>query len=94
MTDERYVLRLYVTGRTPRSEMAVSNLRRIVERDLDGRYDLEIVDVLEDPERAEEDRVIATPSLLKLLPPPARRLIGDLSDTEKVVQGLDLGSHR
>lgn len=87
-----YRLRLYVTGRTARSEAAIRNLQRIVEDELDERYQLEIIDVLERPELAEAEKIIATPTLVKERPPPLRRIIGDLSDREKVVLGLDLRS--
>jgi circadian clock protein KaiB len=90
MTTGRYLLRLYVTGRTPRSEQAVANLRALIEQDLDGQYDLEVIDVLERPQLAEDERIVATPTLIKRLPPPLRRIIGDLSDRERVLVGLDL----
>jgi circadian clock protein KaiB len=84
----KYLLKLFVTGRTPRAETAIANLRRICEDELDGRYELEIIDVLEDPDAAEAEKVLATPTLIKRLPPPLRRVIGDLSDKEKVLFGL------
>lgn len=87
---DRYVLRLYVTGQTPRSQAAVRNMREIIEQDLDDDYVLEVVDVLEQPDVAEDVRIIATPTLIKELPPPLRRIIGDLSDRERVLLGLDL----
>ena len=87
---DKYLLKLYVTGRTPRAERAIANLRRICETDLHGRYDLEVIDVLEHPQLAEDERILATPTLIKQLPPPLRRVIGDLSDKEKVLLGLDL----
>jgi len=83
-------LRLYVTGKTAQSERAISNLREIVEKDLKDRYVLEIIDILENPQLAEDEKIIATPTLLKELPPPLRKIIGDLSDREKVLLGLDL----
>ena len=85
-----FVLRLYVTGTTPRAEHAIVNLRRICEEELDDEYQLEIIDVLENPQLAEDERIIATPTLIKKLPAPVRRIIGDLSDKEKVLLGLDL----
>jgi circadian clock protein KaiB len=85
-----YVLRLYVTGTSPRAQVAIANLRRICEQDLRGQYDLEIVDVLEHPELAESEKILATPTLIKQLPPPLRRVIGDLSDKEKVLLGLEV----
>jgi circadian clock protein KaiB len=81
---------LYVTGTSPRAERAISNLRRICEQDLRGQYQLEIIDVLEHPQRAEDDRILATPTLIKQLPPPLRRVIGDLSDKDKVLLGLEV----
>jgi circadian clock protein KaiB len=84
----RYLLKLYVTGTSPRAETAIRNLRRICDEELAGQYDLEIIDVLENPDFAERDRVLATPTLIKQLPPPLRRVIGDLSDKDKVLFGL------
>jgi circadian clock protein KaiB len=85
-----YILKLYVTGNSPRAESAIANLRRICEQDLGGEYQLEIIDVLEHPQRAEDDKILATPTLIKQLPPPLRRVIGDLSDKEKVLLGLEV----
>lgn len=91
MSEQNQVLlRLYITGMTPRSEQAIRNLRRIMADELSDAYELEIIDVLERPQLAEDERIIATPTLIKRLPPPLRRIIGDLSDTEVVVLGLDL----
>ncbi len=84
------VLKLYVTGANPRTERAISNLRHICDSELDGRYTLAIIDVLEDPEAAERDRVLATPTLIKELPLPLRRVIGDLSDYAKVLMALEV----
>ncbi len=83
-------MRLFVTGASPRTGAAIANLRRICEEELDGRYDLEIIDVLEFPELAEDERILATPTLIKSLPPPLRRVIGDLSNKEKVLLGLEV----
>ena len=83
-----YVLKLYVSGKTPRAELAIANLRRICDEELEGQYQLEIIDVLEHPEAAEDDRILATPTLIKQLPAPLRRVIGDLTDKEKVLFGL------
>jgi circadian clock protein KaiB len=85
-----YVLRLYVTGATPRAQVAIANLRRICEQELRGQYALEIIDVLENPQLAEDEKILATPTLIKQLPPPLRRVIGDLSDKEKVLLGLEV----
>ena len=79
-----------MAGKTPRAELAIANLRRICDQELGGRYELAIIDVLESPELAEEARILATPTLIKQLPPPLRRVIGDLSDKEKVLLGLEL----
>jgi circadian clock protein KaiB len=84
------VLRLYVTGTSPRADVAVANLRRICEQELRGRYELEIIDVLDKPQLAEDEKILATPTLIKQLPPPLRRVIGDLSDKEKVLLGLEV----
>jgi circadian clock protein KaiB len=85
-----YLLKLYVTGTSSRTATAIENLQRICEQELHGRYELEIVDVLEHPQAAEDDRILATPTLIKQLPLPLRRVIGDLSDREKVLLGLEL----
>jgi circadian clock protein KaiB len=85
-----YVLKLFVTGKTPRAEVAINNIRRICEQDLRGQYQLEIIDVLEQPELAETEKILATPTLIKQMPPPMRRVIGDLSDKEQVLFGLEL----
>ena len=85
-----YLLKLYVTGTSPRTRQAIENLQRICEQELRGRYELEIIDVLERPQAAEDDRILATPTLIKQLPPPLRRVIGDLSDKEKVLFGLEV----
>ncbi len=86
----RYKLRLFVTGSTPRSAKAIENMRRICEESLSGRYDLEVIDVYENPEATRELQVVATPTLVKILPEPLRRIIGDLSNTERVLAGLNL----
>jgi circadian clock protein KaiB len=85
-----YVLKLYVTGTSPRTSIAIANLRRICDQELHGRYELQIIDVQEHPQLAEDERILATPTLIKQLPPPLRRVIGDLSDKEKVLLGLEL----
>ena len=85
-----FVLKLYVTGASPRTERAIANLRQICDSELAGRYTLAIVDVLEDPEAAERDRILATPTLIKEFPLPLRRIIGDLSDHAKVLVALEV----
>ena len=87
---EKHRLRLYITGQTQRSRNAIRNLRTICEKELGGKYEMEIIDVLERPQLAEDEKILATPTLIKNLPPPLRRIIGDLSDTEKVLLGLDM----
>ena len=79
-----------MTGESSRTGTAIANLRRICEQELQGLYDLEIIDVLEFPDRAEEEKILATPTLIKSLPLPLRRVIGDLSDKEKVLLGLEV----
>jgi circadian clock protein KaiB len=86
----RYVLRLYITGTTPHSTRAISNIRRICEEHLDGRYDLEVVDISQYPSLAEGEQIIAAPTLIKKLPLPLRRFIGDMSQTDRILLGLDL----
>lgn len=87
---ERYVLRLYVTGMTPRSIRAVENVRAICEEHLQGRYDLEVIDIYQQPTLAKGEQIIAAPTLIKKLPLPLRQVIGDMSSTERVLLGLDL----
>jgi circadian clock protein KaiB len=90
----KYLLRLFVTGASSRTGTAIANLRRICEQELRGRYELEIIDVLEFPELAEDEKILATPTLIKSLPLPLRRVIGDLSNTEKVLLGLEVHPQR
>lgn len=85
-------LTLFITGRTHSSQCAVDNLRRIMEQQKPGGYEIVIVDVVENPEEAEKRRILATPTLIKESPPPVRRIIGDMSDTYKVLLGLGLNS--
>ncbi len=85
-----YVLKLYVSGRTPRTEQAIIGVREICERDLAGFCEFDVVDVLERPQLAENERILATPTLVRELPTPLRRVVGDLSDRKKVLVGLDL----
>jgi circadian clock protein KaiB len=86
----KYVLKLYVAGSSSRTERAITNIRRICEEELGNRYELVIIDVLENPQLAEDDKILATPTLIKHLPPPLRRVIGDLSDKDKVLLGLEV----
>ena len=85
-----YILKLYVAGNTPNSMRALNTLREILENEFKGVYALKVIDVLKQPQLAEEDKILATPTLAKILPPPVRRIIGYLSDREKVLIGLDL----
>ena len=87
---QKYALRLYVTGQTPRSLRSVENLRNLCEKHLKGRYDLEVVDIYQQPSLAKEMQILAAPTLVKALPLPLRRLVGDFSDQNRVVIGLDL----
>ena len=87
---ERYVLRLYVTGMTPRSARAVRNLQAICDQHLEGRYDLEVIDIYQQPILTKGEQIIAAPTLIKKLPLPMRRIIGDMSNHERVLLGLDL----
>lgn len=88
--SEEYVLRLYVAGKTARSEQAIADLKRMCEQELGGVYRVEVTDVLEDPAAAKREKVLATPTVIKELPLPVRRVIGDLSQWEQVLVGLDL----
>jgi len=88
--DGKYVLKLYVAGMTPNSVRAVENLRRICEEHLRGKYDLEVIDIYQQPELASSEQIIAAPTLVKKLPLPLRKFIGGLSETEKVLVGLDI----
>lgn len=86
----KYLLKLYVTGTTPHSIRAIENIKEICEEHLQGRYTLEVVDLYKHPETARTEQIIAAPTLIKKLPLPLRRVIGDMSGTEKVLIGLDL----
>lgn len=85
-----YSLRLYVAGKTPKSVMAFTNLKQICEEHLLGRYEIEIIDLLENPQLARGDQILAVPTLVRRLPEPIKKIIGDLSNTERVLVGLDL----
>ncbi len=91
---ERYVLRLYVTGMTPRSARAIENLRAFCEKHLAGRYELQVIDIYQQPELARTEQLVAAPTLIKKLPLPLRRLIGDMSDEERILVGLDILPHQ
>lgn len=87
---ERYLLRLYVTGTTPASQRAIERVRTVCEEHLQGRYQLEVVDIYQLPALAKDEQIIATPTLIKVLPAPLRRFIGDLSRVERILFGLDV----
>lgn len=86
----KYLLKLYILGQTANSQKAIKNLNALLKNELKGLYTLKIIDVLKNPRLAEEDKILATPTLIKTLPSPIRKIIGDLSDSEKVLLGLDL----
>jgi circadian clock protein KaiB len=87
---EKYILRLYITGTTNRSVLALTNLKKICEEYLEGRYELEVIDLYQMPSLAKDEQIIAAPTLIKKLPLPFRRIIGDMSNVEKVLMGLDI----
>lgn len=89
---KKYVLKLFVTGKTSRSELAIKNLKEVCKTKLSNNYQLEVIDVIESPQEAEDDKILATPTLIRQLPPPIKRIIGDLSNKEKVLVGLDLST--
>ena len=92
--SDRYSLKLYVTGMTPRSTQAVAAVKDVCEGLLDGNYDLEVVDLYAEPARAAEEQVLAAPTLVRQSPPPLRRLIGNLEDPERLRRGLEIGPRR
>ncbi len=86
----KYTLKLYVTGMTPRSTQAIKNIKKICEEHLQDLYDLDVIDIYQQPVLAKGEQIVAAPTLIKSLPPPLRRFIGDMSNTEKILLGLDL----
>jgi len=88
--EQTYELRLYVAGQTPKSVLALANLRHICETHLHGRYEIEVIDLMENPQLAQGDQILAVPTLVRRLPEPIKKIIGDLSNTERVLVGLDL----
>jgi circadian clock protein KaiB len=86
----KYVLRLYVTGMTPKSTQAIANVEKLCKEHLAGRYELEVIDIYQQPKLVQGEQIIATPTLIKKLPLPLRKLIGDMSDTERFLVGIDL----
>jgi circadian clock protein KaiB len=87
---KKWNLRLYVAGQTPKSIVALANLKRICDEHLQGRYEIEVIDLMENPQLARRDQIVAIPTLVRELPSPLKRIIGDLSNTEKVLVGLDV----
>lgn len=90
MSDKKWNLRLYIAGQTPKSMVALANLRRICEEHMDGRYTIEIIDLMANPRLAQQDQIVAIPTLVREIPSPLKRIIGDLSNTERVLVGLDV----
>jgi circadian clock protein KaiB len=90
MKDELFDLRLYVAGQTPKAIRAFANLRKICDEHLAGRYRIEVIDLLEDPQLGRGDQILALPTLVRRLPEPIKKIIGDLSNTERVLVGLDI----
>jgi circadian clock protein KaiB len=88
----RYVLKLYVAGRSPKSVNAIANIKKLCESNLQGRYVLDVIDLYQQPQLAQGEQIIAVPTLIRKLPSPMRRIIGDMSNTERVLVGLDIRS--
>jgi len=88
--QQEQILRLYIAGQTPRSIKAFANLKRICEEHLKGRYRIEVIDLIQNPQLAAGDQILAVPTLVRLLPEPVRKIIGDLSNTDRVLVGLDV----
>ncbi len=93
MSEQPYILKLYITGSSPRSERAIANIMQLCERELAGSYELSIIDVLEQPQLAESEKILVTPTLIKEVPPPGQRIIGDLSDVDILIKGLDIRTY-
>jgi circadian clock protein KaiB len=92
--EAKYDLRLYVTGMTPKSSLAIANVQKLCEKYLKGAYELKVIDIYQQPKLAKGEQIIATPTLIKKLPLPLRKLIGDMSDTERFLVGIDLKSKK
>jgi circadian clock protein KaiB len=90
ISDDKWILRLYVAGKTPKCITAFTNLKRLCEDQLKGKYSIEVIDLLENPQLSREHQILAIPTLVRKLPVPVRKIIGDLSDTERVLVGLDI----
>ena len=93
-TDNPWLLRLYVAGETPNCVKACANLKEICEQELKGRYEIEVIDLVKNPELAKGDQILAIPTLVRKLPPPVKKIIGSLKDTERVLVGLDIKRQR
>jgi circadian clock protein KaiB len=91
--DDQWILRLYVAGQSPKSVASFKNLKAICEGQLNGKYEIEVIDLIKDPQLGCKDQILAIPTLVRKLPVPMRKIIGDLSDTERVLVGLDLKQH-
>ncbi len=91
--NDKWILRLYVAGQTPKAVTAFSNLKLICEEQLKGKYHIEVIDLLKNPQLARDNQILAIPTLVRKLPQPVRNIIGDLSNTERVLVGLDLKAH-
>ncbi len=92
-TDDKWILRLYIAGQTPKCKTAIINLKKICEDQLKGRYQIEVIDLLVNPKLSREHQILAIPTLVRKLPVPVRKIIGDLSNTERVLIGLDIKSN-
>ena len=92
--DEKWTLRLYVAGQTPKSLAAIRNLKRICEQHLPGRYHIEVIDLMANPRLAKDDQIVAIPTLVRKLPDPLRKIVGDLSDEARTLVGLQLRPHK
>lgn len=90
LQDDKWILRLYVAGQTQKSLTAFKNLKAICEKELEGRYEIEVIDLLINPQLSRDDQILAIPTLVRKIPAPVRKIIGDLSNTERVLVGLDL----
>lgn len=88
--EDKWILKLYVAGNSPRSVTALNNLKRICKEHLEGKYSIEIVDLVKNPKLGKDDQIVAIPTLIRQLPPPLKKIIGDLSDSEKVLVGLNI----
>jgi circadian clock protein KaiB len=90
LNDDKWILRLYVAGQTTKSITAFKNLKRICEEQLHGKYKIEVIDLMKNPQLSKDDQILAIPTLVRKLPVPVRKIIGDLSNTERVLVGLDI----